>query len=155
MSKKNVASVVEELLRPTVEELGYTLWDVIYAKIGTEYHLELTIDSPEGISITDCERVHRAVDPILDEHDPIEGSYRLEVSSPGIERELRTTAHLLSSVGEVIEARLFKTQDGKKSFVGALSAASEESVTLILPDDSEITLLRKDVSRIHTVYFEG
>ena len=155
MSKKNVASVVEELLRPTVESLGYLLWDVVYAKIGTEYHLELTIDSPEGISISDCERVHRAVDPILDEHDPIEGSYRLEVSSPGIERELRTTAHLTASVGEVVEVRLFKAQDGKKSFVGALSETSEESVTLVLPDDSEISFLRKDISRIHTVYFEG
>ena len=155
MSKKNVASVVEELLRPTVESLGYRLWDVVYAQIGTEYHLELTIDSPEGLSISDCERVHRAVDPILDEHDPIEGSYRLEVSSPGIERELRTTAHLTASVGEVVEVRLFKAQDGKKSFVGALSETSEESVTLVLPDDSEISFLRKDISRIHTVYFEG
>ena len=154
MAKKNVATVVEELLRPTVEEMGYMLWDVSYAKIGTEYHLEITIDSEEGISITDCERVHRAIDPILDEADPIEGAYRLEVSSPGIERELRTDAHLDACIGVVVELRFFAAQNGAKTLVGALSSFDGESVTVVTPDDAEHTFARRDISRIRTVYFE-
>ena len=154
MAKKSVAEAVEELLRPTVEELGYVLWDVSYAKIGTEYHLEITIDSEEGISITDCERVHRAIDPILDEADPIEGSYRLEVSSPGIERELRTDAHLEASIGLVAELKFFAAQNGAKSLVGALSSFDAQTITVVTPDDVEHTFARRDISRIHTVYFE-
>lgn len=154
MAKKSVAETVAELLRPTVEELGYVLWDVSYAKIGTEYHLEITIDSEEGISITDCEQVHRAIDPILDEADPIEGSYRLEVSSPGIERELRTDAHLEASIGLVAELKFFAAQNGSKSLVGAISAFDAQSITVVTPDDVEHTFARRDISRIHTVYFE-
>ena len=154
MAKKNVATVVEELLRPTVEELGYILWDVSYAKIGTEYHLEITIDSEEGISIIDCEKVHRAIDPILDEADPIENAYRLEVSSPGIERELRTDAHLAASLGCVVELRFFAAKDGAKTVVGALLAFDAEKITVVTPDDAEHSFLRKEISRIRTVYFE-
>ena len=154
MAKKNVASVVEELLRPTVEALGYMLWDVTYAKIGTEYHLEITIDSEEGISITDCETVHRAIDPILDEADPIESAYRLEVSSPGIERELRTEAHLEACIGWVVELRFFAAQNGAKTLVGALAAYTADTVTVVTPDDAEHVFARKDISHIRTVYFE-
>lgn len=154
MAKKNVATVVEELLRPTIEEMGYILWDVSYAKIGTEFHLEITIDSENGIQISDCEAVHRAIDPILDDADPIESSYRLEVSSPGIERELRTDAHLAASIGQVVELRFFAAQDGAKTTLGALASFTEDTISVVLPDDSEKTFLRKDISRIHTVYFE-
>ena len=155
MSKKSIAEIVEELLRPTVEELGYILWDVEYSKIGTEYHLEITIDSEEGIDIEDCEKVHRAIDPILDEADPIDNAYRLSVSSPGIERELRTDAHLLASIGEVVELRFFKAQNGAKSLVGALSAYENGKVTVVTPSDEELSFERKEISRIRTVYFEN
>lgn len=155
MSKKNVAEVVSDLLRPTVEELGYMLWDVEYSKIGTEYHLELTIDSEEGITIEDCERVHRAIDPILDEADPIENAYRLSVSSPGIERELRTEAHILASLGEVVELRFFKAVDGAKSMVAVISAYENGKITVVTPEDKEYIFERKEISRIHTVYFEN
>lgn len=154
MSKKSIAETVSELLRPTVEELGYELWDVEYSKIGTEYHLELTIDSDEGINIEDCEKVHRAIDPILDEADPIENAYRLSVSSPGIERELRTDRHLLLSIGEVVELRFFKPQNGVKSLVGALAAYAEGKITVVTPADESLTFDRHDVSRIRTVFFE-
>ena len=155
MSKKSIAEVVEELLRPTVRELGYLLWDVEYSKIGTEFHLEITIDSEEGITIEDCEKVHRAIDPILDEADPIEGAYRLSVSSPGIERELRTDAHILASLGEVVELRFFKAVDGAKSLVAAISAYEDGKLTVVTPEDKEYTFLRKEISRIRTVYFEN
>ena len=153
MAKKNIASVVEELLRPTVEELGYMLWDVSYAKIGTEYHLEITIDSENGINIEDCEKVHRAIDPILDEIDPIEGFYYLDVSSPGVERELRTAEHISRSVGEKVEAKLFAPKDGRKSIVGILSAFEDGKIS-ITEGENVIELTQSEVSKLQTIYFE-
>ena len=91
---KNIAGVVTELITPVADELGYELWDVEFVKEGTRRILRVTIDSEEGITIDDCERMHRAIDPVLDEADPIESAYYLEVSSPGIERELRTERHI-------------------------------------------------------------
>ena len=119
--KKSIRETVREAIEPTVTELGYVIWDVTYTKIGADYHLEITIDSDEGIGIDDCEKVHRAIDPILDECDPIEDFYYLEVSSPGIERELRTPEHFAAMIGERVEVKLFAPKDGAKSFVGELS----------------------------------
>ena len=105
--KKGIKETVREAIEPTVAELGYKIWDVTYSKIGADYHLEITIDSEAGIYIEDCEKVHRAIDPILDEIDPIEGFYYLDVSSPGLERELRTDEHIAASIGQRVEAKLF------------------------------------------------
>ena len=152
--KKGIKETVREAIEPTVTELGYRIWDVIYSKIGADYHLEITIDSDNGINIEDCERVHRAIDPILDEVDPIEGFYYLEVSSPGVERELRTEEHITLSVGVKVEAKLFTPKDGRKSIVGILSAYADGVLT-ITAEDGEIALDRKDISKITTVFFEN
>ena len=151
--KKNVRDTVKELVLPTVSELGYTLWDVTYTKIGADYHLEITIDSEDGIGIDDCERVHRAIDPILDEHDPIETFYYLEVSSPGIERELRTDEHIALMMGSEVEAKLFSAKDGRKSITGVLSSYENGEVVLTA-DGGEERLLRSEISRLITVYKE-
>ena len=147
-----IAAVVAGLIGETVTGLGYTLWDVEYVKEGAEMHLRVTIDSPNGINITDCEAVAHAIDPILDEADPIECSYRLDVSSPGIERELRTEAHILASVGMVCEARLFAPVDGKRIFRGTLSGFSDGKITLECEDGS-VSLPKNTVSKLRTVYF--
>ena len=156
MKKPNIAATVSALIQKTVEEAGCQLWDVEYVKVGAEYHLIITIDSEEGVTIEDCERVHRAIDPILDEADPIESSYRLEVSSPGIERDLRTDAHILASIGEVVEAKLFAPDeaDGVKSYLGVLTGYEDGRLILVLQNDSEKTLLHTAVSRLRTVYFQ-
>ncbi len=151
--KKNVRETVREAILPTVTELGYRIWDVTYSKIGADYHLEITIDNDEGISIDDCERVHRAIDPILDECDPIEGFYYLEVSSPGLERELRTEEHITACIGEFVEAKLFAAQNGKKSVMGAL-VAYEDGVVVIDEEGTEVRLARTDISKLATVYVE-
>ena len=153
MKKGNVADTVRELLLPTVEALGYTLWDVTYKKIGTEWHLEITIDSEEGITIEDCELVHRAIDPVLDEADPITDAYHLDVSSPGIERELRTEAHILASVGERAEVRLFAPIDGARSFVGQIDGFADGVLTLSLADRT-LELPFDGISKITTVFFD-
>ena len=95
--KKGIKETVREAVLPIAQEMGYRIWDVTYSKVGADYHLEITIDSDNGIDIKDCERFHRAIDPVLDEIDPIEGFYYLDVSSPGLERELRTEEHITLS----------------------------------------------------------
>ena len=149
--KKNVRETVREAILPTVTELGYRIWDVTYAKIGADYHLEITIDNDEGISIDDCEKVHRAIDPILDECDPIEGFYYLEVSSPGVERELRTDDHINACLGEAVEAKLFAAHDGRKSFVGILESYEDGNVT-INEDGVKTVIARADISKLNTIY---
>ena len=150
---KNIAGVVTELLTPViVDEMGYILWDVEYVKEGSEYYLRITIDSEEGIYIEDCERVHRAIDPILDEADPIENSYRLEVSSPGIERDLRTDAHILACIGWEAEARLFAAHEGSKVWRGIIEDLSDGILTLLVGEDETVRLERKNIGALRTVY---
>ena len=149
---KNIAGAVTELLTPTiVDEMGYILWDVEYVKEGSEYYLRITIDSEEGIYIEDCERVHRAIDPILDEADPIEKSYRLEVSSPGIERELRTEEHILACEGWEVEARLYAQIEGAKVHRGIIVGYEDGILTLETPT-GELKLERKNIGGLKTVY---
>ena len=93
-AKKNTAETVRALIEGTVASLGYDLWDVTYEKEGRDYNLVVTIDKADGVSIDDCQAVTDAIEPLLDETDPIDGSYCLEVSSAGIFRVLRTDAHL-------------------------------------------------------------
>ena len=126
--KKSVKETVREAIAPTVEELGYVIWDITYTKIGADYHLEITIDSEDGIGIEDCEKVHRVIDPILDEADPIEGFYYLEVSSPGIERELKYDWHIDACIGMAVEAKLFAPKDGRKTVVGELVSFDGKTV---------------------------
>ena len=152
--KKSIKDTVREAIEPTVTELGYRIWDITYSKIGADYHLEITIDSDEGIYIEDCEKVHRAIDPIIDECDPIEDFYYLEVSSPGIERELRTDAHVESSIGQRVEAKLFAAIDGAKSVCGELISFEDGFIT-VRAGESDIRIARSDVSKLKTVYFEN
>ena len=151
--KKNVRETVREAIEPTVTELGYSIWDVTYTKIGADYHLEITIDSEAGINIEDCEKVHRAIDPILDECDPIEDFYYLEVSSPGIERELRVPEHFEAMIGAKVEVRLFVARNGAKSVIGELVGYDNGSVT-VREDSGELTLAEGEYSKVTTVWFE-
>ena len=151
--KRSIKDAVREAILPTVTELGYRIWDVVYAKIGADYHLEITIDNDAGIDIDDCERVHRAIDPILDEADLIENFYYLEVSSPGIERELRTDEHITYSIGQRVEAKLFTQKDGRKNFTGTLTAADGDSVT-VSENGEDIVLLKNEIAKLMTVYFD-
>ena len=148
-----IRDVVREAIAPTVEEMGYSIWDITYSKIGSDYHLEITIDSEAGINIEDCEKVHRAIDPILDEKDPIEGFYYLEVSSPGIERELRLDEHFAWAVGERVEAKLFTAVGGRKSLLGVLRAYEGGEATIEVAE-GEIKIAKSDISRITTVFFD-
>ena len=106
-STKNIVSEVSEALTPVINDLGYEVWDIEYVKEGADYFLRFTIDSDDGITIEDCEKVHRAIDPLLDELDPIEDAYNLQVSSPGLERDVKYPWHYEALIGEKLELRLF------------------------------------------------
>ena len=151
---KNIAGTVADLIRPVADELGYELWDVEFVKEGTRRILRVTIDSEEGITIEDCEKMHRAIDPVLDEADPIESAYYLEVSSPGIERELRTDRHIEACVGCRAEIRLYAPVNGTKTFVGILGGLSEGKISLEMPDGVR-EFEKKDVAKIQTVFDFG
>lgn len=154
--KKNggVVATVKRLAEPLAEQLGYELWDVEYVKEGADYYLRITIDSPEGITIEDCEKMHRAIDPILDEADPIEGFYHLEVSSTGIERELKTDRHIAASEGWDVEVKLYAPVDGAKSFTGELLPLGENGEIRIAcdPDGSERAFPKAAVASLRTRY---
>lgn len=150
--KGNIAARVTEMIKDAVEECGCTLWDVEFVKEGTDFNLIVYIDKPEGISLDDCEMVNDAIEPIIDENDPIEGSYYLEVSSPGLERELKTPAHVAAFVGERVLVKLYAPKDGKKAFDAIISSYNEETDELVLDCSGiEIVLFRKDCANIKTV----
>lgn len=153
MKKPNIASEVESLLTPVIEGLGYAVWDVQFRKVGADFTLTVTIDSEDGISIDDCELVHRTIDPLLDEADPIDVAYILEVSSPGIEREIRTDAHIVACMGEEIEAKLFAPLNGSRVFVGRI-AGYEGGVLRLATEGGEVEIPRASISAMNTTYHE-
>lgn len=150
--KKNIAALVTDLVKEAVEECGCTLWDVEFVKEGPDHNLIIYIDRPEGVSLTDCEMVNDAVEPLLDEADPIDGSYYLEISSPGLERELKTPAHLAAFENTEVTVKLYKALDGTKTLHGVLGAYDEENDSFVLAcGETDLTLARKDVAGIRTV----
>lgn len=135
---KGIVARVSEALTPVINELGYEVWDIEYVKEGADYFLRFTIDNDDGITIEDCEKVHRTIDPLLDELDPIEDAYNLQVSSPGLERDVKYPWHYEVLVGEKLELRLFaplEAYPGKKSFVGILEAFENDIASLRIGEE--------------------
>lgn len=153
-SKKNIASIVKDIAEPIARALGYDLWDVEYVKEGADYYLRIEIDSPDGITIDDCEKMHRAIDPILDEADPIEDSYHLEVSSCGVERELKNAEHIAACVGWQVEVRLYSAIDGSKVWTGELCGLDENlDVAIVCNADDVVRAFPQDaIASLHKVY---
>ena len=148
----NIAEKVEALIRPCISELGYRIWDVEYVKEAGEWYLRLYIDKEGGISIDDCERVSRAINPIIDEANPIEDFYYLEVSSPGIERVLRRPEHFAASIGCDVEIRLFAPDERKKKAYGGKLEAYDGKTVTISCGTEKITIPSEKISKIQTVY---
>ena len=150
--KGNIASRVAELVREAVEECGCMLWDVEFVKEGPDHNLIIYIDKPEGISLDDCEMVNDAVEPIIDEADPIDGSYYLEISSPGLERELKTADHIKAFIGERVIVKLYAQKDGKKTFDGNIVSYNDEDGSLTIDvAGTEVVLAQKEYASIKTV----
>ena len=151
MSRLDKSKLMEQmwaLAEPIAARLNLTVWDIRWVTEGGERFLRFFIDKPGGIFIDDCEAFHRAIDPALDECDPIETAYMLEVSSPGIGRELSRPAHFVRYLGEPVIVRLFRAVDGQKQWRGRLTAADEQSLRLDI-DGAEHTFPRAGITRVN------
>lgn len=128
MSK--ISDKVEALARPVVEEEGCKLWSVEYIKEAGTWYLRVYIDKDGGVGITDCEAISRKLDPILDEADPVPGSYVFEVGSAGAERELKRPSDFEQFIGSEVEVKLYQPHEGRKTLVGTLYGYSDGNITV-------------------------
>lgn len=142
-----VTEVVEALAAPIAAENGCGIWDVEYVKEAGSWYLRVYLDRPEGVTIDHCEAVSRALSDKLDEADPIEGSYILEVSSPGADRVLRKPEHFAAYLGEEVEVRLYRPRNGAKSVVGTLDVFEQGDVTVTTPAET-VTLAKQDIAQV-------
>lgn len=147
----NIEEKVESLLKEKIENIGYELYDVEYAKEGPNYFLRIYIDKPNGIDLEDCEKVNNEIMDELDNADYIKEQYFLEVSSPGVERILRKDKHLEKNLENEIHVKLFKKdENNKKEYQGILKAFDEQTITV--ESENIIIIQRKNISQIKTVY---
>ena len=128
MSK--ITDKVTALAKPIVQEEGCSLWDVEYVREAGSWYLRVFIDKEGGVSIDDCERISRRLDPILDEEDPIPDSYVFEVGSAGAERELKRPSDFEQFMGSQVEVMLYQPVKGSKTFVGTLAGYDNGKVTV-------------------------
>ena len=143
MAKNPTAVKVTGLIKEAIENLGLMLWDVKFVKEGTSWYLRVFIDKDGGVDINDCTDVSRLIDPIIDEADPINVSYYLEVCSPGLERELTEDWHFEKYKGEKVSIKLIRPRDNKREFKGVL-LSNGDGVT-VQCDGEEITFDSKDL----------
>ena len=146
---KKITELTAELAAPAIAEAGCTLWDVEYVKEGGTWYLRVLLDKEGGVDILDCEAVSRKLSDLLDEADPIEGSYTLEVGSAGAERSLKRPGDFQRFLGSPVLVKLYRPIEGRKELAGTLSAydASSGTVTVALPDGPRI-LEKKDVALV-------
>ena len=129
--KKNTVALVEDLVAPITEQLGLQLWDVRFEKEGASWFLRVIIDSVNGVTLDDCEAVSRPLSDLLDEKDFIAQSYYLEVSSPGLLRELKKEKHFAACEGEEVWVRLIRPLDHIRDFIGCLQKFSNGTFSVI------------------------
>ena len=142
-----VTDAVAALALPVVEGVGCKLWDVEYVKEAGQWFLRIYIDKEGGVSIDDCETVSRPLSDLLDEHDPIEGSYTFEVSSAGADRALKKPEHFAAFQGAEVEVKLYRPREGRKEFVGLLKGFEDGNVTLDA-DGSETVFTKQEIALV-------
>ena len=140
-----VTEIVAELAAPAVEQAGCELWDVEYVREAGTWFLRLYLDKEGGVDIMDCEKVSRTVSDLLDEADPIEGSYTFEVSSAGAERALKRPSDFEKFMGSPVTVKLYKARDGRKEFAGTLTGYQDGDV-IVTVGREEMTFPKADVA---------
>lgn len=138
---------IEELVKPIIEDIGYSVYDVMYQKEGKDNFLRIFIDSPNGICLNDCELVNNSITGILDEKDYIKAQYFLEISSSGIERNLRKDEHFIANIGKEIEIHLYRTIEGSKEIRGILEEYNEDNLII-----NNIKVEKENITVAKTVY---
>jgi len=148
--KKNVLeNMVAEMVNPILEKYNFELVDVEFVKEGPNLYLRVFIDKPGGITIDDCQKVSEELSNILDERDPIQENYFLEVSSPGLDRPLKTNKDLERSIGKDIEISLYKQINGKKKHIGKLMKFDDTHIVISSEEDKEIQINREFISKVN------
>ncbi len=142
---------VRELVEPIINNIGYQVYDIIYEKEGKDNYLRIFIDNDEQINIEDCEKVNNAINDILDEKDYIKSQYFLEVSSPGLERRIRSDKHLEMFKNSKIEVSLYKAINKEKIISGILKNFDKDSIC-VSTGDKEISIDKSNIAKIKNVY---
>lgn len=148
MAGKNTVDRVQEIIAPFAAELGLQIWDITFKKEGTDWYLRVFIDKDGGVSVDDCVDLTHAVTKPLDEADPISQSYMLEVSSPGIERELKKDWHFEKYIGSPVMLRAIRPIDGVRDFVGVLKEYNDGQIIIQLQDGEQLEISKKDCSYV-------
>ena len=151
MAQENIEAKVEKKLKPIIENLGYSLYDVLYEKEGKDYYLRIIIDKQGTIDIKDCEIVNDAINDVLDEEDYIKKQYYLEVSSPGLERVLRKKEHFLKQIGNEIMVKTFKPIDKEKELKGIIKEYNDNEL-ILTQENKEIRIDIKNIALAKTIY---
>lgn len=146
MSKK-ITQRVWELAQPVVEGFGLKLWDVEYVREGADWFLRLYIDKDSPVDISDCEKVSRAMDPILDREDPIPDSYNFEVCSAGCERVLKRPSDFQQFLGSPVLVKLYRPREGRKEYVGVLQG-HEDGTTILEVDGKQLEFTPEETALV-------
>ena len=139
---------VEGIIKPFADELGLDIWDVTFKKEGSQWYLRIFIDKEGGVSIDDCVDLTHAVSKPLDDADPIPQNYMLEISSPGVERELTRDEHFEKYIGSPVMVRTIRPVDGVRDFVGTLLSYENKKLSVGLQDGSEVSFDKKDTNYV-------
>lgn len=145
---KKVTELTAELALPLVEQAGCTLWDVEYVREAGTWYLRVLVDCEGGVSINQCEEISRPLSDLLDEADPIEGSYTLEVGSAGADRALKKQEHFDACMGQDVEVRLYRPREGSKSFHGVLTGYDKGDVTITPAGGEAMTFTKKETAAV-------
>jgi len=144
-----VTELTAQLAAPAIAEQGCTLWDVEYVKEAGTWYLRVLLDKEGGVDILDCEAISRKLDVLLDEADPIEGSYTLEVGSAGAERALKRPSDFERYLGSPVLVKTYRNMDGRKEFAGHLKAYDAETgAVTITMGTQELTFTKKDTALV-------
>jgi len=151
MSKKRIEDVVNRITRPITDRHSFELVDVEFVKEGANWYLRVFIDKPNGVTIDDCQIVSEELSEELDKADPIEQSYFLEVSSPGLDRPLKNDRDFEKYKGETVEVKIFEPIDGKKVFEGELLGLIENKVAIKAGKNEVLSFEREKTAIIKRV----
>ncbi|MBQ9593025.1 MAG: ribosome maturation factor RimP [Lachnospiraceae bacterium] len=150
--REEIERQAENLILPVLEEHRFELWDTEYVKEAGTWYLRYYIDKEGGITIDDCETVSRRVSDLPDEKDFIPEAYILEVSSPGLGRQLKKPRDFERSLGEEVEIRLFRAVEGSKEYTGVLRGYDEKTFTIEFEDGETMVIARPDVAVIRLAF---
>ncbi len=151
MAKQKITDIVAELAQPVVELADCELVDVVYEKEGSDWFLRVYIDKPGGVTLDDCEKISRPLNEILDEKDPIPQAYYLEVSSPGLERQLKKPRDFERALGNLVEIKLYKAVDNRKRYEGEL-ISYDGNVLAIKTENNEILEFKvEQIAKVKTI----